>query len=151
MTARDSVRPSGCPVSKTHRTGRTGSDPPMSEVRTASEPDKPDKPVTLSARQGRGKDAPCNAIRPSAAPTLTAEERARLRSKAAMCLCNLAEFRLFWIPSHRCLLARSLITRNRPTYVPEGAIELGVYAHGAAAAPQIIDDLEELLVERGLS
>lgn len=60
-----------------------------------------------------------------------------------MYLCNLGAFALWWYPPKRCVLARSESVR-RQFRVPDGAVLVGRYEHGIAAA-DIVRDLDELL------
>lgn len=74
---------------------------------------------------------------------LTKAERRQLRSQIACSLCNLHAFRLFWLPVHRRIMARS-ISCTRQFRVPPGAELVGVYAHGVDSAG-ILDDLAEVI------
>lgn len=74
---------------------------------------------------------------------LTKGERKRIRSQVSCSLVNLGAFKLFWLPSWRRILARSLsVTRH--FRVPSEAQLVGEYEHGIPAA-DIVRDLEELL------
>lgn len=75
---------------------------------------------------------------------LAPNERRLIRSRIAMALCNLPEFRVYWLPGHRMVACRSLSVRRR-FRLPPGAVELGVYSHDGTTAPEIVRDLEELI------
>ncbi len=74
---------------------------------------------------------------------LTKAERARIRSQVSMTLANLAAFKLFWLPSRRRILARS-VSCTRHFRVPVDAVLVGTFERPIAAA-DILRDLEELL------
>jgi hypothetical protein len=75
---------------------------------------------------------------------LTQAERATIRQRASAALANLGEFRLYWVPKHRCITARSLSVRRR-FRIPRGAVEVGLYSSAGSRARDILDDLSELL------
>jgi len=60
-----------------------------------------------------------------------------------MSVCNLGEFRAFWDPTKRALVARSVFVR-RAFAIPPDAILVGTYRAPCAAAT-FIDDLKEVL------
>lgn len=74
---------------------------------------------------------------------LTRDERTRIRSQIWCCLANLGEFRLFWVPGFRRIVARSVAVR-RHFRVPDGAHLVGHYAEGTTMAV-IFADLEDVL------
>lgn len=67
-----------------------------------------------------------------------------IRSRIATALCNLGAFRLFWMPRHRCVVARSMSVQ-RAFRVPPGAVEVGAYEAGSIKARDILDDLAEVI------
>lgn len=76
---------------------------------------------------------------------LTAQERGRIKSQLSCSLCNLGAFRLYWLPSRRRILARS-VSCTRHFAIPEEAQLIGEYEHGIAAR-DILADLEELVAQ----
>lgn len=54
-------------------------------------------------------------------------DRQAVRSQFSMSLANLGEFRVFWLPEHRRIMARS-ISCTRHFAIPEGAREVGVFS-----------------------
>lgn len=70
-------------------------------------------------------------------------DRAAIRSQFTMSLANLGEFRVFWLPELRRIMARS-ISCTRHFKVPEGALLVGVYSN-PCRTDAFFDDLDELL------
>jgi hypothetical protein len=76
---------------------------------------------------------------------LTPEERRTIRQRISAALANLGEFRLFWSPRHRRILARSVAV-GRHFRVPDGAVLVGTFAHGIPTR-DVLADLEETLAQ----
>ena len=70
-------------------------------------------------------------------------DRAAIRSQFTMSLANLGEFRVFWLPEHRRIMARS-VSCTRHFKVPPGALLVGVYST-PCKTDAFFDDLDELL------
>jgi hypothetical protein len=67
----------------------------------------------------------------------------QVRQQFTMSLANLGEFRVYWVPSHRRVLMRSISCR-RQFRVPDGATLVGTY--GEPCAPAVLfRDLDRLL------
>lgn len=71
--------------------------------------------------------------------------RPRVRSQFSMSCANLGEFRVYWLPEHRTIMARSISCRRRFT-VPDSAIMVGVYSAPCAAA-QFLEDLDDVIAK----
>ena len=70
-------------------------------------------------------------------------DREQVRQQFSMSLANLGEFRVYWLPEHRRILARSISCR-RQFRVPDAAILVGTY--GDPCEPAVLfRDLDELL------
>lgn len=70
-------------------------------------------------------------------------DRAKVRSQFTMSLANLGEFLVYWVPSMRRILARS-ISCSRQFRVPEEALLVGAYA-APCSVREFLDDLDELI------
>lgn len=55
-------------------------------------------------------------------------DRRQVKSQFSMSACNLPEFKAYWLPEKRKMLARS-IACQRQFRIPADAIEIGLYAH----------------------
>lgn len=70
-------------------------------------------------------------------------DREQVRQQFTMSLANLGEFRVYWVPGVRRILARSISCR-RQFRVPDGSILVGTY--GEPCAPGVMfRDLDSLL------
>lgn len=70
-------------------------------------------------------------------------DRAGIRSQFTMSLANLGEFRVYWLPAHRRIMARS-ISCTRQFRVPPGAELVGVYSN-PFKTEAFFDDLDDLI------
>lgn len=75
-------------------------------------------------------------------------ERAKVRQQFSMSAANLGEFRVYWLPEQRRIVARS-ISCNRHFAVPAGALEVGVYS-APCSITTFFEDLDETIA-RGQS
>ncbi len=74
---------------------------------------------------------------------LTTDEVKLLRSRIATALVNLEACRIYWLQSHRCIVARS-VQVTRAFRIPAGALLVGEYEHGIATA-EVLGDLAEVI------
>jgi hypothetical protein len=74
---------------------------------------------------------------------LTPEERRTIRQRISCALANLGEFRIYWLPSHRCIACRS-VSITRHFRVPPDAVEVGIYS-APVRARDVLGDLEEII------
>ena len=70
-------------------------------------------------------------------------DRPAIRSQFSMSLANLGEFRVFWLPEPRRIMARS-ISCTRQFRVPAGAELVGVYS-APCKTEAFVDDLDDLI------
>lgn len=70
-------------------------------------------------------------------------DRRAVRSQFTMSLANLGEFRVFWLPDLRRMVARS-VACSRHFRIPEGAVPVGTYS-SPFTADQFLDDLDCVL------
>lgn len=70
-------------------------------------------------------------------------DRAGMRQQFTMSLANLGEFRVYWLPEHRRIMARS-ISCTRQFRVPPGAELVGVYS-APCRTDQFFDDLDDVI------
>lgn len=70
-------------------------------------------------------------------------DRACMRQQFTMSLANLGRFRVYWLPEHRRIMARS-ISCIRQFRVPPGAELVGVYT-SPCRPDQFFDDLDDLI------
>lgn len=70
-------------------------------------------------------------------------DRAAMRQQFTMSLANLGRFRVYWLPEHRRIMARS-ISCIRQFRVPPGAELVGVYT-SPCRPDQFFDDLDDLI------
>lgn len=70
-------------------------------------------------------------------------DRAGIRSQFTMSLANLGTFRVYWLPEHRRIMARS-ISCTRQFRVPPGAELLGVYS-APCKSEAFFEDLDDLI------
>jgi hypothetical protein len=82
-------------------------------------------------------------IAAAAALGVTVAEFVRLRQQVSCALANLGEFRLYWSPRHRRILARS-VSITRPFRVPPDALQVGIYS-APVRARDVLGDLEEII------
>ncbi len=67
-------------------------------------------------------------------------DRRAVRSQFTMSLANLGEFRVFWLPALRRIMARS-VSCTRQFAIPAGAVLVGTYSH-PFRADAFLDDLD---------
>lgn len=72
-------------------------------------------------------------------------DRRQVRSQFSMSCANLGEFSVYWLPSHRRIIARSCSCSRRFT-VPPGAVHVGVYSH-PFAAEDFLEDLDAAIAK----
>ncbi len=70
-------------------------------------------------------------------------DRAAIRSQFTMSLANLGEFRVYWLPARRRIMARS-ISCTRQFRVPPGAELVGVYSN-PFKTEAFFDDLDDVI------
>lgn len=70
-------------------------------------------------------------------------DRAAIRSQFSMSLANLGEFRVYWLPEPRRIMARS-VSCTRQFRVPPGAELVGVYS-APCRTDAFFDDLDDLI------
>jgi hypothetical protein len=75
--------------------------------------------------------------------TLTAAERSSIRRYFVICLCNLQEFEMYWIPEARRVSARSVSVEKRH-WLPESAALIGRYSNSVDAVVDRLDPIEFL-------
>lgn len=76
---------------------------------------------------------------------LSKPQREAIRKAIACAQANLGTFRLYWLPSHGRVAARS-VSVTRHFRVPEEAVHVGIYAAGISASEIVRDVLE--VIER---
>lgn len=74
---------------------------------------------------------------------LSKAERETIRSRIATAQATLGGFRLYWLPEHRAVTARSL-SCSRQFRVPDGALLVGTYSSGISAA-EVVRDLDDVI------
>lgn len=67
-------------------------------------------------------------------------DRRQVKSQFSMSCANLGEFSVYWVPSHRRIIARSCSCSRRFT-VPDGAVHVGVYSQ-PFSAEEFLEDLD---------
>ena len=69
--------------------------------------------------------------------------RAAVRSQFSMCIANLGEFRVFWLPAHRRIMARS-VSCTRHFRVPDDASLVGTYS-APFRTEDFLADLDDII------
>ena len=72
-------------------------------------------------------------------------DRRQVKSQFSMSCANLGEFSVYWLPSHRRIIARSC-SCSRRFAIPPGAVHVGVYSH-PFAAEDFLEDLDSTIVK----
>lgn len=103
----------------------------------------------VSWRRAGGWDLPISTTSEGAFRAVFAPlyDRAKVRSQFCMSCANLGEFRVYWLPAHRTIMARSVSIRRRFT-VPDDAVLVGVYS-APCPASHFLEDLDDVIAKVG--